>query len=377
MEFKIKQSNFLEALRWTQNIAEKKTTMPVLSNVLLSVEGKALNLLATDLELSINITCPCQVLKKGQALVNAKGLFDIVREAPDKEITIHGEKESFEISSGRSQFKVLGMPPSEFPNFPDGSSYQRIDFSASQLLEMVDRTAYAVSTDETRYALNGIYLEKIGGGKGAPSLRMVATDGHRLSYVDREVDKSFSLDNGVIVPRKALALLRKLAEDSAGNVQLGLGEREIMIVNPPEDGDGVGVTLFVRLIEGKYPKYEQVIPKKNDRIVSISRDSLAGALRRASIMAQDRSHSVRFSLSSGHLEIHSSNPDLGEAKEEMDADYKGDAFQVGFNAKYFLDVLNVVPDEKVVLELGDELSPCVIRSEFDRGLLALVMPMRL
>lgn len=377
MELKIKQADFLEALKWTQGIAERKSTMPVLSNVLLSTEDKGLSVMATDLELSIRVETPCQVLKKGSVLVNAKGIFDIVREAPHKEIRISAKKEGVFIVSGKSEFKVLSMPANEFPAFPDGKGYELVNFPASQLLEMIDRTAYAVSTDETRYALNGVYLESTAGqGKNAV-IRMVATDGHRLARVDREVKSSLRLEEGVIVPRKGLNLLKKLGEDSEAGLNLGIGKREVMVLRDPGDKTEIGVTLFIRLIEGKFPKYDQVIPKKNQRIVSVDRSLLAGALRRADIMAQDRAHPVCFSLSPGHLEISSSNPDLGEVKEEVEAEYKGETFQVGFNARYFLDVLAIVTDEKIVLELGDELSPCMIRSEFDRGFLALVMPMRL
>ncbi len=376
MELKIKQTDFLEALKWTQGIAERKSTMPVLSNVLLSAEDKGLAIMATDLEVSIRIQTPCQVLQKGSVLVNAKGLFDIVREAPHKEIKLTGQKEAVEVVSGKSEFKVLGMPTNEFPALPSSSDKAVVPLGGSTLLEMIDRTAYAVSTDETRYALNGVYLEPQKDRDNKVVLRMVATDGHRLSYIDREVGSSFKLEEGVIVPRKGLNLLKKLAEDADKGLKLGLGKRELMVTTEADD-DEVGVSLFIRLIEGKFPKYDQVIPKKNGRIVSLPRKDLVGALRRADIMAQDRAHPVCFSVSPGHLEISSSNPDLGEVKEDLEAEYKGDTFQVGFNARYFLDVLNVLADEKVVLSLGDELSPCVVKSEFDRGFLALVMPMRL
>ena len=379
MELKIKQADFLEGLKWTQGIAERKSTMPVLSNVLLNAESDHLRIMATDLELSIRVDTPCKVLKKGSVLVNAKGLFDIVKEAANKEIKISGKQDGIEITSGKSEFKVLGMPTNEFPAFPDAKGYNLVAFPGSQLLEMIDRTSYAVSTDESRYSLNGVYIERHEGeGKSKESkLRMVATDGHRLSIIDRDVEKGFKLEEGVIVPRKALSFLRKLAETADGGFNLGIGKRELMVTCPAKDADEIGVSLFVRLIEGKFPKYEQVIPKKNNRIVTLPRTSLVGALRRADIIAQDRTHPVCFTLSPGHLEVRSANPDLGEVKEDVDVEYKGETFQVGFNGRYFLDVLNVVSDEQIVLQLGDELTPCVIRSEFDRGFLALVMPMRL
>jgi DNA polymerase-3 subunit beta len=206
---------------------------------------------------------------------------------------------------------------------------------------------------------------------------MVATDGHRLSYVDRELTKSLKLTDGMIVPRKSLGLIRKMAELSGGHLKLAFGKRELTVIREASDDEAVALTLYVRLIEGKFPKYEQVIPQHNNRMVSLPRQGFMGALRRAAIMAHDTAHPVCFSISPGHMEISSSNPDLGEVKEDLEVAYTGDAFQVGFNARYFLDVLSVLQDEQVVLVLGDELSPCVIKSEFDRGLLALVMPMRI
>jgi DNA polymerase III subunit beta len=377
MELKIKQSDFLEALRWTHGIAEKKSTMPVLSNVLLSSGGKTLSLLATDLELNIKVDVPCLSSKKGSVLVNAKGLYDIIRELPVEEIELKGNKEGLEISSGRSQFKMLIMPTNEFPAFPEEHGAASLPFAASQLIEMIDRSSFSVSTDETRYALNGVFLEKREAKSGKAMLRMVASDGHRLAYVDRDIDQKIDLNEGVIVPRKGIALVRRLAEDAPAGLALQVGKKELVIVRAPKEEGDIGVTLLVRLIEGKFPKYNQVIPKKNDRIVSVPRSVMVGALRRASIMSQDRTQAVCFSFSPGLMEIRSSSPDLGEAKEQIDIQYKGETFKIGFNAKYLLDVLTILSDEQLVMELGDELSPCVIRSEFDKGFLSLVMPMRL
>lgn len=379
MEIKVQKNEFSKNLRWVQGIVEKKSTMPVLANVLLEAEGAALCVTATDLEVSVQVRCAAQVLKNGALLINARSLCDIVREAAEEEIHIKGEEaKGVRVLSGRSEFKVLGLSSSEFPNLPELKNRKLFDISAAELTEMIEKTSYAQSTDETRYILNGVYLERLKGERestGQTTLRMVATDGHRLSYLDRKVSGEIPLEEGVVIPRKGLGLLKRLAEEVESGISLSFGSKELVVLGKTAEREGV--TLFIRLIEGTFPKYGQVIPKKNDRLVSVPRDLLTGALKRASIIAEDRSRAVKLLLSPGHLEISSSNPDLGEVKEELDVDYKGESFQVGFNARYFLDVLNVVKDEKVILELGDELSPCVIRSEYDRDFLSLVMPMRL
>ncbi len=234
---------------------------------------------------------------------------------------------------------------------------------------MIGKTYYAASTDETRYTLNGLYLVKVPKGDKA-FFRVVATDGHRLSYTERETTTQWNLTKGIIIPRKGVAELKNLIGAGEGGLSVHIDEKAILFRKGK-------IALTVRLIEGDFPNYEQVIPKKVEKIVSVDRGALVGALRRASIMTSDQARGVRLAFSSSSLEVSASHPDLGEATEEILIDYKGGNFQVGFNPRYFLDVLSVLEDEKVVLELKDEVSPCVIRSEFDRGFLALVMPMRI
>ena len=372
MDFKIKKGDFLNLLRWSQGIAEKRSTMMILSNLLLEASEKTLRITATDLE--IVLTAEGELEGKGSQrwVVNARHLYEIVREAPAEELRLEKvEGNGLQVVSGKAVFKIVGMNPDDFPAVPRLSSKGEVALDPDDLSEMIEKTFYAVSTDETRYTLNGLYLASpIRPGDGPPLLRMVATDGHRLSYSERPVDNQWKLDKGILVPRKGIQELKKLLAEGAGELFVASDEKAIRFRRGP-------VTLLIRLIEGEFPAYEQVIPKNCDRIASVNRELLGGALRRASILASVEGRGVRLGFSPNLLEIQSSNPDLGETREELPIDYRGAQFEVAFNPRYLSDLLAVIEDEKAVLELKDDVSPCVIRSEFDKGFLSLVMPMRL
>ena len=368
MELKLKKEDFLKALRWAQGVVERKTTMPILSNILLENRDKRVRLTATDLETTVVTELNGEVSKPGRVAVNARNLYEIVRELPQNEIRLSKGKEQWiELNSGASKFKIVGMNPEEFPQVPIAKE-KTFPLELDAVREMINKTVYAVSVNETRQVLGGVYLEQAEQGK--PSFRMVATDGHRLSYVDREIKGGVKIPKGVVLPRKGLLEFKKLLEEGDGDLSLGIEERQCVV----RRGD---VCLFLRLVEGEFPDYRQVIPKTLDRVISVDRKGFEGALKRTSLVSIDRARGVNFAVSPGHLELTSSHPDFGEAKEELVVEYHGKSFQIGFNARYMLEVLSVLQDEKIVLEMKDEVSPCVIRSEYDRGFLALVMPMRI
>jgi DNA polymerase-3 subunit beta len=373
VELKIKKTDFLNLLKWSQGIVEKRGTMPILSNILLETGEKPSNSLrvsATDLEIALVAEGTAEVKSAGRVAVNARNLYEIVKEAPEEMIHLSKKGDlGIEVASGKSRFRVVGMNPAEFPTLPQVSSKDEIPIEADEFEEMIAKTFYAASTDETRYTLNGLYLVRTPNGDKA-GLRVVATDGHRLAYAEREIGGKWNLPKGIILPRKGVAEVKNLIGSGEGNLSVAIDERAIVFRRGK-------ISLTVRLIEGDFPNYEQVIPKKSEKIVSVDRSLLMGAMRRASIMTSDQARGVRLNFGTGLVEVSASHPDLGEASEEIPIDYKGATFQVGFNPRYFLDVLSVLEDEKLVLELKDEISPCVIRSEFDRGFLALVMPMRI
>ncbi len=374
MEFKTNRKQFLDAISWTQSVVERKTTMPVLSNALLEAKNGKVHVTATDLEVGVITQADANVIQEGRFCVLAKSLYDLIKEFPSEEIYIKKKDQNrLEISSEKSQFKIAGLPPEEFPNLPAIDEKNSYSLPANGLKEMLDKTSFAISSDESRYNLHGIYLEKV----NENGLRMVATDGHRLSYVERELSQKIDLEKGVIVPKKGVYELKRLVgssdsveQDNEDLVSLVIDGRNLIAKRR-------GVTLVSRLVDGDFPDYQAVVPKKQDKYLIVDKDSLVGALRRVSVLVSDKTRGIKFSLSNGNLELSASNPDLGEAREELSADYKGERLNIGFNARYFLDVLAVLKDERIIIEINGESGPSVIRSEFDRGFLSVIMPMRI
>lgn len=376
MELKIATSELSKALGRSQGIVEKKSTMPILSHVLLEAKKGQIVVSATDLDLAVSSEHheSCEVVKEGSLAVSARHLYDIVRALPEQQVTLKKAQNNYlEVKSGPSEFRIVGLPAEDFPALPRFEKVPFADVSPAGLLDMIERTAFAVSTDETRYNLNGVYFEP-----SAEALRLVATDGHRLSLVERKVGATFGLKRGVILPKKGLQEVRKLlseaaegAEDKA-ETKLGFVENSAIVRRP-------GVVLSMRLIEGLFPDYRQVIPKGGEKSVKLGRGRFLETLRRISLLSTDKAHAVKLELSAGNLRVLSQNPDLGEAKEEIPVEYAGDALKIGFNARYVIEVLSVLQSDDVLLELADDLSPGVLRGagEKDEGFTAVVMPMRI
>ena len=370
MEIKIARSEMQKGLGLVQGIVERKTTMPILANVLIEANAKSLSITATDLEVGMNCILQGEVIEKGKVTVHARSIYNIVKELPEETVHMTVKEGSWiEIKCGKSRYKIVGLSSDEFPALPTKGEGDLWKVEGGILSQMMEKTSFAMSTDETRFNLNGVYLDPVKGKDGI-SLRMVATDGHRLSIVEREVGKKCGIQKGVIVPRKGVSELKKLVESGESPLDVWTDAKHIIAYRD-------NITLVVRLIDGQFPPYEQVIPKSSKRVVSIGRETLRHALKRVSVLSTDRARGVKFSVSPKNLEIFASNPDLGEAREELDVDYKGESFEVGFNARYFLDAIDAIEDEQAVLQMGDETSPCVVRSEKDRGFTHVIMPMRL
>lgn len=369
MEFTISREELQSALYLMQGVVERRTPIPILGNVLLSADADGLVVAATDQQIGVRRRCNAKVRKKGSTTANGRMLHDIVRELPDGELSLRGlENHWIEISSGKSRFKVVGIDPQEFPAMPRAAkdADKPAALPAGILAEMITRTLFAVSVDETRLNLSGIYVDRTESGV----LRMVATDGHRLALVTRKVD-DLAPGQGVILPRKGVVELRRLLE--------GGEEPVILTSKPPVVHATRGpVELSMRLVEGEFPDYNQVIPSSATRHVSVALDAIEGALRRVSLVSSEISHGIRLQAEPGRLKVSSVNPDRGEAEEEIEAEFEGKAITVGFNARYLLDVLNVLsPGARVDLSLGDELSPGIVRADDDPDFLYVVMPMRL
>lgn len=368
MEFRAKRADLLATLYWTQGIVERRNTMPILANVLIESRSGGIHLTATDLEVGIRAKLEGEVTKEGVVTVGAKKLYEIVREAPEETLQVKRlENEWVEIRSGKSVFKIVGLDAREFPQFPKFDGEKLSSVPAKTLREMIERTIFSVSNDETRYNLNGVFVEEIKGGK----VRMVATDGHRLSMIDRGIG-SFGLAKGVILPRKGLAELRRLLEGvEDGLVSVGFKDNMGLVVKD-------NVELFMRLIEGDFPDYTKVIPKDNPQLAKLEHEDFLHALRRVSLLSSERYKGIKMELKSGKVSIMASNPELGEAVEDVEIDYQGKALAVGFNARYLIDVLTVLGDGgDIELALKDDVSPSILRKGNDDGYLYVIMPMRL
>ncbi|MCH2172602.1 DNA polymerase III subunit beta [Myxococcota bacterium] len=373
MKLSIDKSDLQRGLTRIQSIVEKRSTMPILANALLTAEkGKengSLELAATDLEVGIRGSHLADVEVAGSVTASAKKLYEIVRELPDERVQINVSEDSFlTIRCARAEFTLAGTVNDEYPELPSVEPGKMIQIPSILLGQMIERTMYAASMDETRYNLNGVYLELL---EGTDKLRMVATDGHRLAYVDRALGAdATSLDGGVIIPRKGLAELKRLVDEEDSD------EVEIGFVGSNALARKGGVTLVMRLIEGEFPNYSQVIPKDPSSRFTIATDSLSHALRRVALLSAERSRAIKLEISDGSLVLSSSNPDLGEAREELDVDYAGEAISIAFNAKYLLDCLGVVHSKEVQISFRDSLSPAQMVPTDDSDSLAVVMPMR-
>ncbi len=374
MKLSITRSEFLRGLSRIQSIVEKRNSMPILANVLIEAPRKgkeaALHLSATDLEVGIRSRHRANIQETGGLTVSAKKLFEIIRELSDENIELSTTANSYlQICCDRSRFTLAGTAAEEYPTLPEFSPEKTVPIPAAILSGMIERTMYAASLDETRYNLNGVYLEIL---EDTGAIRLVATDGHRLACVDREIEGDTSaLTSGVIIPRKGLAELKRLIdEDDAEEIDLAFGNNSGFA----RKGD---VTLVMRLIEGEFPNYNQVIPKNLTKHLILQTDTLVQAVHRVALLSSERSRAVKLELSEGRLVITSSNPDLGDAREELDIDYAGETLAIGFNAKYLLDAIAAVQSKEIRFSFQDELSPSRITPPDDDTTLAVVMPMRI
>jgi DNA polymerase III subunit beta len=369
MEISVKREDLLHGLYLVQGVVERRTPQPVLTHVLIEADGEQVAMSATDMEVGLRCRVAASVKRGGAVTANARKLYEIAREVTADEVTLRATAAGWvDLHAGRSKFKVVSLDPRDFPALPLGpaaSTGAAIKIAAGTLREMIDKTLFAVSTDETRFNLSGVYLESGDGG-----LRMVATDGHRLAMIERALTAP-TLPKGVIMPRKGLVEVRKLLEQEEAELSLVVAEKDVRVQTPE-------VAFFMRLIEGEFPDYKQVIPGSTRSKVHMNREDFLGALRRIALLASERSHGVRLGLQKGTLEVAASNPEQGEASEDIEVSYNGDPMTVGFNARYLLDVLGVhAAGDMMELGLTDEVGPGVLHGSQDATFTYVLMPMRL
>lgn len=360
MKIAVQRETLLGALQIVQNVVSTRTTLPILGNVLMKAENGSLSLATTDLDTGIRTEIETTIEKSGSITLPARRLFSIIRELGANEVTLEVDaKQSASIKAGNSFFKIMGLPEEDFPPFPKAEGASIFKMEQKTFRDMLRKTSYAMSSDESRYVLNGALLSF-----KENKLTVVATDGRRLALVDQEMETTNELD--AILPSKAVnELLRTLTDE--GDVEIALSENQVSFV--------LGrTTLVSKLIEGNYPNYRQVIPSETNERVTIERELLLSSVRRVSLLAGEKSNSVKFGFRKNELEISANTPDVGEAKETLAVKYSGKEFSTAFNPNYLADPLRVLGTDEVFFDFTDELSPGVIR--YNKPFLYVIMPMR-
>jgi DNA polymerase-3 subunit beta len=370
MRVRIERANLLKALNHVHRVVERRNTIPILANVLIRAEGSALSLKATDLDLEIVDKAPAAVEQPGAATVPAHMLYDIVRKLPDgAEIALDTESgQAMALKAGRARFALQMLPDSDFPDLNAGDLPVSFTLSAEVLKRLIDRTQFAISTEETRYYLNGIYFHVMGEGARA-RLRAVATDGHRLAKAEVAAPSGSIGMPGVIVPRKTVGEIQKLLEDPAADVAVSLSDSKIRLAL----GD---LVLTSKLIDGTFPDYERVIPKANDKVLTLDKSEFKNAVDRVSTISSDRGRAVKLSLADDKMVLAVNNPDSGSATDELPVGYEAEPLDIGFNSKYLLDIADQLTSDEAVFKLADPGSPTLIQDAGDEDAIYVLMPMR-
>lgn len=374
MKIRISSAVLTEELAKLQGVVSHRSTLAILSNALLEAKDNTLTLHATDLDISVSTSCECEVLQPGKVTLQARSLFDIVKNLESDTLELETEENHWaKLKSGAVSCRIVGTHADEFPNILDTSAVELFPLGAELLLDMIDKTIFSISTDDSRANLTGAYF------KITPenNLLMVSTDGHRLSKIearpeqfDPEANIPSALQEGIIIPRKGLAEIKRNIEIDSAELSFGIVDNNIVFKSGP-------TSLSVRLIDGTFPDFTQVLPRESENRAILDKDSFNQSLRFVSLFASSKTHNVRLSLSEEGLELYASDPDRGEATKTVPAAYEGQPVKAGFNFRYLRDVLGTIDGEKVSIEIIDTLSPTLIRDPERPEMLFVVMPMRL
>jgi DNA polymerase-3 subunit beta len=375
MKVRIGRDELLTGLQRVQGVVEKRNTMPILSNILLEARQEGAEIVATDLEIGMRGLYKATVIETGGVTISARKLFEIIKELPPGDIDLAtGENNWTTIQAGKSQFKIVGLPSSDYPALPAIEREGLTPLSGDGLLELIRKTLFAAGDNDARYILNGLLVTLINTEKKT-TLRLVGTDGHRLAVAEQEVGqaggKGVPQEIKAIIPKKAAQEMRRLLEEGGDGEPLIGFAKNLLIFRKS------GLLLTSRLMEGNYPNYQQVIPKEGGKRVSVNRTELQSALRRVSVLSREKASAVKVSFSPGKMTLFSSSPDYGEATEELPARYEGEPLSSGFNARYLLDVFGVMDGENAVLQIETPLSPCLIQESESPGFKCVVMPIKI
>ncbi len=373
MKFSIHRESFLEGIQKTLSIVEKKTTMPILNNVLIKAEKNKITIIATDREIGLVADYDAEILNKGDVTVSARKLYEMIREIGGDTIQFEAnESHRVTVTSQKIIYKIPGLPADDFPSVADDRSELNFYKIKGELLErLIHKTSFAMSADEMRKNLNGVFFETMDEG-GKNKLRMIATDGHRLAManVDTEGIPFLRLEKGIIIPRKGLGEIRRLIENAPEEILVGV--RQGMCVISTDS-----TTLRVSLVDADYPDYKRVIPTERGVLVQFEKDAILHALKRMSVISSERYSGVIIKLENGRMVLESANPDVGEAKDEIEVDYHDEEFSVGYNVRYLIDAIEVIDEKMVIFEIGAGMKPGVIRPAESDDYLCIVMPLKI
>ena len=371
MKVTVERAELLKSLGHVHRAVERRNTIPILANVLIRADRAKLSLKATDLDLEVTDSVAAEVAPAGATTVPAHMFYDIVRKLPEgAQIVLESsaDRAALSIRAGRSRFSLQTLPESDFPDLAPGEMTHKFSVKAAELKRLIDKTQFAISTEETRYYLNGIYLHAAGSAK-AQTLRAVATDGHRLAQMELDLPKGAAGMPGIIVPRKTVGEVQRLLEDNEADILVELSAGKIRFT--------VGeVILTSKLIDGTFPDYARVIPANNDKELIVDRKEFEAAVDRVSTISSDRGRAVKLSLTAGRLVLSVTNPDSGSASEELEVVYESEPIDIGFNSRYLLDIAAQIEGDAAVLKLADPGSPTLIQDRDVKGALYVLMPMR-
>lgn len=366
MKISISRETLLPALQAAANVVDRRQSQPVLGNVLVTATNNGLHLVATDLEVEVALDCGAEVAREGAVTLPARKLLDIARSLPaEATLQIEASANKARVQSGRSKFSLATLPAEDFPNIGNFQVNGEMALSTAMLLELIGSTFFAMAHQDVRYYLNGLLLEL-----SDNQLRAVATDGHRLALCDRQASVSVGAGSQLIVPRKGVQEIQRMLGHLDGEAKVSLGDNHLRV-------SVSGQAITTKLIDGKFPDYQRVIPKQGDRVMNADREALKAALGRTSILSNEKFRGVRLQLSSGLLRASTHNPEQEEAEEELEVSFEGESLEIGFNVSYLLDVLGVIKSETVRFEMSDANSSAVIYSPDEVQARYVVMPMRL